>query len=266
MGVLGKARSLAHVFAAVLGLVSARPMAGEAPAQQRIQVAAIAAPSATKPSPGSSEQQPVNPAEPEILSYSIQWNAAAAAMAADRDVVARCQAAPETCPESARRFIALLHDARDKHGRARLGEVNRAVNLAIRFTSDAAQHGADLWTSPLETLAAGRGDCEDYAILKIMALRELGLAAADLRLMVLRDIRLQQDHAVALARLDGRWIVLDNRRLALLEPEDLPGYTAVASFETDGRPDPTLPLANAAARALRPGPSPAWPATMFNPS
>jgi predicted transglutaminase-like cysteine proteinase len=267
MGVFGKARSLAHISAAVLGLASAAPMAGEAPAEPagaRIQLAAIPTPPSIEASSRPSAREPFDRAAPESPTYSAKWYAAAAAVAADREVVARCRAAPGACPEPARRFMAMIHEARDKDGRARLGEINRAVNLAVRFTRDAAQHGADLWASPLATLSSGRGDCEDYAILKIMALRELGMPASDLRLIVMRDVRLQQDHAVAVARLDGRWIVLDNRRLVLLEADALHGYTALATFEADGEPALVAPFADAG--DARPVPAPSWPAAIFNPS
>ena len=67
---------------------------------------------------------------------------------------------------------------RARDGRARLGEINRAINLAIRPMSDLAQYGEiDVWSSPLVTFAHGAGDCEDYAIAKFVALRLAGIAA-----------------------------------------------------------------------------------------
>jgi hypothetical protein len=80
----------------------------------------------------------------------------------------------------------------------------------------------------------------------------------------MRDVRLQQDHAVAVARLDGRWIVLDNRRLVLLEADALHGYTALATFEADGEPALVAPFADAGDARLVPAPS--WAAAIFNPS
>src|SRR5262245_17013937 len=77
-----------------------------------------------------------------------------------------------------------------RHGedRIRLGWINRAVNMAIRATSDWAQYGyADFWASPLQTLGSGAGDWEDYAIVKYVALRELGVLPDDLRLVIVQD-------------------------------------------------------------------------------
>src|SRR5258708_690122 len=94
----------------------------------------------------------------------------------------RCQSLP------ARQFLAIVDDATARQGRARLGEINRAINLAIRPMSDLVQYGSiDVWSSPLATFASGAGDCEDYAIAKFVALRLAGVAAEDLRLVILRD-------------------------------------------------------------------------------
>ena len=72
---------------------------------------------------------------------------------------------------AALKFLAIVDAARLREGRARLGEVNRAINLAIRPVSDLAQYGqVDVWSSPLATLTRGGGDCEDYAIAKFVAL------------------------------------------------------------------------------------------------
>ena len=47
----------------------------------------------------------------------------------------------------------------------RLTRVNDFFNRRIRFDDDSAVwKQADYWATPLETLAAGAGDCEDFAI------------------------------------------------------------------------------------------------------
>ena len=46
------------------------------------------------------------------------------------------------------------------------------------MSSDFTQHGeADRWSAPLATFATAKGDCEDYAIAKYVALREAGFPA-----------------------------------------------------------------------------------------
>ena len=74
------------------------------------------------------------------------------------------------------------------------------------------------------TFASGAGDCEDYAIAKLVALRLAGIANEDLRLVVLHDTVHGEDHAVASARLDARWLTLDNRHMAMVEDFDVRNY------------------------------------------
>jgi predicted transglutaminase-like cysteine proteinase len=134
-------------------------------------------------------------------------------------VLALCEEAPARCASpAARQFLEIVAAGRARDGRARLGEINRAFNLAVRAGDDLALYGApDVWRSPLALLETGAGDCEDYAIAKYVALRAAGVALEDLRIVILHDSRRHEDHAIAAARLDGRWWMLDNRRMAMME-------------------------------------------------
>jgi predicted transglutaminase-like cysteine proteinase len=133
--------------------------------------------------------------------------------------LALCDGDRENCVSAAAlQFLAIVDAAKAREGRARLGEINRAINLAIRPASDLAQYGEiDVWTSPLVTFSRGAGDCEDYAIAKFVALRLAGIAPQDLRIVIVHDPVRREDHAVAAARLDGHWLTLDNRRMAMVE-------------------------------------------------
>jgi predicted transglutaminase-like cysteine proteinase len=145
---------------------------------------------------------------------------------------------------AALQFLAIVDMARGREGRARLGEINRAINLAIRPVSDLTQYGSiDVWSSPLATFASGAGDCEDYAIAKYVALRVAGIAVEDLRLLIVRDTRLQEDHAVVAARIEGRWLMLDNRRMAMVEDAQIRNYRPTFAIDQDGvRRYPAPPL------------------------
>ena len=143
-------------------------------------------------------------------------------MQADLDVLAACEADRSTCSPTARDFLAIVKAGHEKQGRARLGVVNRAINLAIQATSDMVQHGAgDIWSSPLATFRSGKGDCEDYAIAKFAALLLAGVPAQDLRLVIVRNLKAHRAHAVLAAWLEDRWLVLDNRRFLLLEDREI---------------------------------------------
>ena len=142
----------------------------------------------------------------------------------DDDMVqlALCDGDRDNCASpAALKLLAIVDQARTRDGRARFGETNRAINLAIRAANDGMD---DVWSSPLATFASGTGDCEDYAIAKLAALRLAGIAAEDLRIVVVRDARAGEEHAVAAAKLDGRWLMLDNRRMAMVEDDAARSY------------------------------------------
>jgi len=148
-----------------------------------------------------------------------KWLAVERKLDDERVQLALCDGDRDRCVSpAALQLLAIVDNARAREGRARLGEINRAINLAIRPMSDLAQYGkTDVWSSPLVTFAHGAGDCEDYAIAKFVALRLAGISPDDLRIVVMRDTIRGGDHAVAAARLDGRWLMLDNRRMAMVE-------------------------------------------------
>ena len=80
----------------------------------------------------------------------------------------------------------------------------------------------------------GAGDCEDYAIAKFVALHRAGIATDDLRIVIMRDTIRGEDHAVAAARLDGQWLTLDNRRMAMVEDAQVRNYRPTFVIDRDG--------------------------------
>lgn len=164
-----------------------------------------------------------------------KWRTVEARMAGDSLRLQVCRSMPETCGAADRAMLGMMREARGSEGAERAGIVNRAVNAAVRYVSDYEQHGvADLWSSPRATIASGLGDCEDYAIAKYMLLRELGVAETDLKLLLVRDNAVRQDHAVLGVRVDGRWLVLDNRRAAPLESDQVAHFTPLFAIDHDG--------------------------------
>jgi predicted transglutaminase-like cysteine proteinase len=155
-----------------------------------------------------------------------KWLGVAQKIDDERVQLALCDGDRERCAsDAALKLLAIVDVARTRDGRARFGEINRAINLAIRPTSDLAGYGEiDVWSSPLATFDRGAGDCEDYAIAKFVALRLAGVPAEDVRIVVMRDIMQGEDHAVAAARLDGQWLMLDNRRMAMIDDAHVRNY------------------------------------------
>jgi predicted transglutaminase-like cysteine proteinase len=154
----------------------------------------------------------------------------------ERLVLKMCEENRASCPsQTALQFLAIVDSGRALEGRARLGEINRAINLKIKPMSDFALYGEeDAWSPPLATLAIGAGDCEDYAIAKFVALQEAGVSPDDLRIVILRDDMREEDHAVVAARLDGNWLLLDNRHLVMVEAQQMRDYRPVFLVAHEG--------------------------------
>jgi predicted transglutaminase-like cysteine proteinase len=154
-----------------------------------------------------------------------RWAELQSRMLADERALAACGGANGPCPKAAQRLLSIVDLGRKREGRARLGWINRAVNLSIRPMSDWAQYGyAQFWATPLQTLNSGAGDCKDYAIVKYAALRELGIAPGDLRLVIVRDDVRQAEHEVLAVRDGQQWLILDNLTMATLDAEQIRHY------------------------------------------
>ena len=186
----------------------------------------------------SSSSQPFGLAASRVFAGGLRekWRGVERKLDDERVQLALCDGDRERCASpAALRFLAIVDIARARDGRARLGEINRAINLAIRPMSDQAQYGEmDVWTSPLTTFAHGAGDCEDYAIAKFVALNQAGVSADDLRIVIVRDSLRGEDHAVVAARLNEHWLLLDNRRMAMVEDGDARNYRALFVIDQYG--------------------------------
>jgi len=166
----------------------------------------------------------------------VKWRKLEDEIRADERVISDCRADPDQCSSpAALRFLSLVGSARDLPMRVKIATINRSVNSQIRYVSDLQQHGViDLWSAPLATFTSGEGDCEDYAVAKYVALREAGVKPDDLRLLLVRDRAVGQDHAVLGVRHDDRWLILDNRHSLLLEQTEVRQFTPLFAINQDG--------------------------------
>ena len=114
---------------------------------------------------------------------------------------------------------------------AQADAVNRWVNRRVQFANDITVFGdEDRWSATAETLRRGSGDCEDFAIAKLQMLRAAGMADKDLYLVVLRDERRMRDHAVAVVRVEGRLLVLDNGTSQIVDSDTVDNYKPIMTF------------------------------------
>ncbi len=190
------------------------------------------------------------------------WRAALAALAATLTLLAALAAFSVAAPdpqalqrELVTRFgparvsllkdwLQMLNQARSQGSDdAKLRRVNDFVNRNINFESDiSAWQQSDYWATPIETIGQGRGDCEDFAILKYVSLRQAGVQDSRLRLIYVKA-RLQtpvgpqvQAHMVLAyyATPNAEPLVLDNLNPAILPAGKRQDLTPVFSFNSDG--------------------------------
>lgn len=128
---------------------------------------------------------------------------------------------------------SLVQPARALPGPSKAEFVNAALNRRIRYRFDSS--GGDHWATAGETLRRGAGDCEDYAIAKMHALRALGVPAGDLYMTIGHDAAAGIAHAVLLVRSGGRLFVLDNRSDRLVPQEAYRDFYPIISFSAAGR-------------------------------
>lgn len=167
-----------------------------------------------------------------------RWSDLWSRVLADSNALSICGVRNDLCSKAERRFLAIVETGRKVEGRARLGWVNRAVNLAIRPMSDWAQYGyAQYWASPLQTLGSEAGDCKDYAIVKFAILRELGIDQDDLRLVIVYDNSRQTEHEVVAVRHERQWLILDNLTMSVLDARQISRYYPLFVMDYRGARD-----------------------------
>jgi predicted transglutaminase-like cysteine proteinase len=138
-------------------------------------------------------------------------------------------------PSQAVRHWAAAFSRDDNNAEVMLQQVNLWVNARIRFADDAGPGRADQWSGAARSLAAGRGDCEDYALTKLQLLTAAGFDGRRLFLVVVRDLVRRADHAVLVARVGSRYLVLDNMTDAVIDSNEIEDYRPVMSFSASGR-------------------------------
>jgi predicted transglutaminase-like cysteine proteinase len=88
--------------------------------------------------------------------------------------------------------------------------INYKINSVIRYSTDLERYNVEEhWATPSETFRNRSGDCEDYAIVKYIALLKIGISADRMRFLVLSSNE-GQNHAVLAIDTNSGVLVLDN--------------------------------------------------------
>ena len=119
-----------------------------------------------------------------------------------------CRRFPAECADEAALGRPVLLTPERRHD---LRTVNTLVNDMVEPVTDQELYGRlEHWTYP-----AGKGDCEDYVLLKRRLLMERGWPASALLITVVRDEN-AEGHAILTVRTSEGDFLLDNKRQEIL--------------------------------------------------
>ena len=125
----------------------------------------------------------------------------------------------------------------------KLRRVNEFFNRHIEFSDDLQIWGqSDYWATPMETLAKGKGDCEDFTIAKYFTLLKMNVPIESLRLVYVKariggpSSGIQQAHMVLTyyPSPDAEPLVLDNLISEIRPASRRPDLQPVFSFNSQG--------------------------------
>lgn len=164
-----------------------------------------------------------------------QWQRTLGAIERERGTYETCRRDVASCPSrGAHAWLAMIDAQRDRTPVDQIDRVNRFLNK-WQYEPDSSNYGRrDYWASPLEFLRRS-GDCEDYAIIKYVSLRELGFSAEQLRVVVVKDTVRDIAHAVLAVYLDGEVYILDNLTPTVRRQDSVTRYVPYYSINETTR-------------------------------
>lgn len=137
----------------------------------------------------------------------------------------------------------LTEDGRSGAIPDKLRRVNEFFNGHVEFGDDQQIWGqSDYWATPMETLAKGKGDCEDFTIAKYFTLLNMDVPIESLRLVYVKariggpSSSIQQAHMVLTyyPSRDAEPLVLDNLISEIRPASRRPDLQPVFSFNSQG--------------------------------
>ena len=130
----------------------------------------------------------------------------------------------DTC--HVKNWLAFLKSIRKQSKMQQVESVNKFANEQD-YVLDIENYGvADYWATPREFLY-NNGDCEDYAIIKMLSLKMLGFNMQHVRLVVLQDTNLRIPHAVLAVDAQNDTFILDNQIKEILSHKYILHYVPV---------------------------------------
>ncbi len=171
----------------------------------------------------------------ESLDALPQWQRVLKEIAREKETYSRCVNATDPCsPKALLAWRAMIKGQAGQSKMAQIRAVNRFVNQWAPKADIDNHKQMDFWSSPL-TFLRQSGDCEDYAIIKYVSLRELGFDADQMRIVVVRDTLRNLAHAVLAIEHEGEIFILDNLYQAVLPQVRVRQYLPYYSVNEQAR-------------------------------
>ncbi|HIC44890.1 MAG TPA: transglutaminase [Sulfurimonas sp.] len=136
------------------------------------------------------------------------------------------------------RFLAyneMILSLKHKSEKEKLDEVNEFYNN-VPYKSDIKNwKQKDYWATPIELLAKDKGDCEDYVIAKLFALKSLGIDSNKLFMTYVKSSRFKAPHMVLtyFETPSSQPLILDNTNFKVLPASRRTDLTPIYNFNGD---------------------------------
>lgn len=136
-------------------------------------------------------------------------------------------------------LLETIQEVTNQDDDARVKAINGFFNRQVMYKEDKeAWNAVDYWATPLEMLAKGEGDCEDYAIAKYFSLLAAGVPSVKMRMVYVRAQMaggLQAHMVLAYyPQPNAEPLILDNLVTDIRPASRRPDLTPVFSFNAEG--------------------------------
>lgn len=128
-----------------------------------------------------------------------------------------------------KQWQAFLYSIRSLPEAEQVKRVNQFANEQ-KYILDIENYGVeDYWATPKQFLDR-YGDCEDYAIIKLLSLKQLGVDPRRMRVVVVQDTNLRVAHAVLSLDIRQDIVILDNQIKEVISHKDIFHYVPIYSL------------------------------------
>lgn len=126
-------------------------------------------------------------------------------------------------------WLSFIESIKDLPELEQIHKVNEYANRRSYVLDKDNYNIDDYWATPNEFLQRN-GDCEDFAIMKMLSLKKLGFDVNKMRVVVVQDTNLRIPHAVMSIDRGGETLILDNQIKEVISDKYIYHYVPVYSI------------------------------------